>query len=564
MHKAEIQAYVAKVKPIFVVAGVFSLFVNLLMLVPSLYMLQVYDRVLTSRNVDTLLMLSLLVVVLYGVLALIEWIRSQLLVNAGVELDLLLSPRLFDAFIKYRAQTKGSAPDAAFSDATTLRQFLTGNALFALFDAPWAPVFIIVIYFVHPALAAVTLVGALLLLGLAWVSHVVTQGPLAKANALQGTVFSGAAGYGRSHESIVAMGMLRSLRNRWLEVQHRLVTLQAEAARKSGLLASASRLIRMVQQTAILGVGALFVIKGELSPGGMIAASILMGRALAPLDLAIASWRQFVAARAAYGRLGNLLERVPADPPRIELPVPTGDVSIEGITVVPPGAETPALTDIDFKIRPGMTVGVVGPSGSGKSCLARALAGIWVPVRGDVRLDGASLKDWDRDQLGPYMGYLPQSIELIDGTVAENIGRFGKLDSDGVIAAAMSAGIHDMVMRLPRGYETEVGMDGVNLSGGQRQRLALARAIYGRPRFVVLDEPNSNLDEQGEVALMKCLAEMKTAGTTVVVITHRRPILSATDGLLVLEAGRLVVYGPTASVLQTLSGQAKRPLGVVQ
>lgn len=560
----EIRSCIAKVRPIFVIAGVFSLVVNLLMLVPSLYMLQVYDRVLTSRNVDTLLMLSLLVLGLYGVLAVLEWVRSQLLVNAGVELDTLLSPRLFDAFVRHRSQTRGDAAAAAFSDASTLRNFLTGPGLFALFDAPWTPVFLVAIYFVHPALAAVAVIGAVLLVVLAWVGHRLTRQPLDQATVLHGAVLSSASGYGRNHESVLAMGMLDSLRPRWLETQRQVVALHAEAGRKSGMLASASRLIRLVQQTAILGIGALYVIKGELSPGGLIAASILMGRALAPLDLAISSWRQFGAAQAAYRRLGTLLMRFPQEQPRLELPAPQGRMSIEGLTVIPPGAESPVLVDIEFEINPGKCVGVIGPSGSGKSCLARALTGVWAPARGHVRLDGAALGDWNREQLGRHIGYLPQSVELLDGTVAENIGRFGDLVAESVVDAAKSAGVHEMVMRLPHGYETQVGMDGVNLSGGQRQRLGLARALYRRPRFVVLDEPNSNLDEQGETALMKAIADMKAWGTTVVIITHRRPILSATDGLLVIRDGRLVVFGATAPVLQTLAGQTVRPLGAVQ
>ena len=559
---AEMRALVAKVRPIFWIAAAFSLFVNLLMLVPSLYMLQVYDRVLTSRNIDTLLMLSVLALALYGVLAVLEWVRSQLLVNAGVELDTLLSSQLFDAFVRHRSR-HGAAADAAFSDATALRQFLTGPGLFALFDAPWAPVFILAIYFVHPVLAAVAVIGAMLLLALAWISQRLTQQPLDQATSLNAAVVGTAAGYGRNHESILAMGMLQVLGRRWLQAQQQVVTLQASAGRRAGMLASASRLIRLVQQTAILGVGALYVVKGELSPGGLIAASILMGRALAPLDLAIGSWRQFIAARASYRRLGTLLERFPQEQARLELPPPQGRISIEGLTVIPPGADGPVLTNIEFEIQAGMAVGIIGPSGSGKSCLARALTGVWLPARGKVRIDGAALSDWNREQLGQHIGYLPQSIELLDGTVAENIARFSDLVDSNVVDAAKSAGVHEMVMRLPQGYETQIGMDGANLSGGQRQRLGLARALYGRPRFVVLDEPNSNLDEQGEAALMQAIKDLKAWGSTVVIITHRRPILAATDGLLVIRDGRLVVYGPTAKVLQTIAGQTSRPLEAV-
>lgn len=553
----EIRQFVARSRPVFVTAGVFSLFVNLLMLAPALYMLQVYDRVLTSRNVDTLVALSVLVLGLFIVLGLVEWVRAQLLVNAGLQLDEALSPRLFEAYVRHRAGSRG-ASDAAFADAATLRQFLTGSALFALFDAPWAPVFIAVIWFMHPALAAVALAGAVLLLVLAWVGHRATREPQEQAQALQAAAHQAAHGYGRNHEAVLAMGMLPALRRRWLARQGEVVALQALAARRAGVLAATSRLIRLVLQTAVLGVGALLVIRGELSPGAMIAATILLTRALAPLDQAIASWRQFDGARASYRRLGELLRQVPLERPRLKLPAPAGDVAVEHVTAIPPGAQSPVLFDLDFRIKPGMAVGVVGPSGSGKSSLARVLTGVWAPVRGQVRLDGAALADWDREQLGPLVGYLPQTIELLEGTVAENIARFGEPDAEQVVAAARAAGIHELVLRLPQGYDSPLGADGVNLSGGQRQRLGLARALYGQPRLVVLDEPNSNLDEEGEAALAQALAQMKAWGATVVLITHHRPILGATDGILVLKDGKLVVYGPTASVLK--QGAGLRPV----
>jgi PrtD family type I secretion system ABC transporter len=563
----EIREYLRRIRPIFFSAGAFSLVTNLLMLVPSLYMLQVYDRVLTSRNLDTLLMLSLLVLALYIALALVEWVRSQLLVNAGVELDLMLAPRLLESFVKHRAAARGAAADAAFTDAATLRQFLTGPSLLALFDAPWVPVFLVVLYLLHPALAAVAVVGALLLVALTWVSQKLTRAAMEQASAQQGASHAAAHAYGRNHEAILAMGMLGELRARWLAAQEKMLALQARTTRRAGALAATSRLIRMVQQTTILGVGALLVVKGEVSPGALIASSILLTRSLAPLDVTIASWRQFSAALAAYRRLGTLLARVPPEQERIQLPPPTGDVAIENLTIVPPGATAPAVADLDFRIKPGMAVGVIGPSGSGKSCLARAMTGVWVPARGAVRLDGASLAEWNRDQLGAHVGYLPQSIDLIEGTVAENIARFGSVDSDKVLEAARAAGVHEMIMRLPQGYETTVGPDGGNLSGGQRQRVALARALYGRPRWIVLDEPNSNLDEQGEAALLEALAAMKAWGATVVVVTHRRPLLAAMDGVLVLRDGRLVVYGPAAKVLQPAGGPgtpALRPVEAVR
>lgn len=553
----DLKTFLTRVKPVFYIAAAFSMVVNLLMLVPSLYMLQVYDRVLTSRSLDTLLMLTLLAAGLYGLLAFSEWVRAQLLINTGIELDTALSPRVFESFVGASTSARGGAAVVAFADASQVRQFLTGTGLFALFDAPWTPIYLVVIFLIHPWLAYVSVFGALLLLLLAWSGERLTHAPLKLANTMAGSVNQMLQGFGRNHESIVAMGMMKSLRHKWLGRQQEMVDAQALASRRAAAIAASSRLIRMLQQMAILGLGAMLVIRGEISPGAMIAASILMGRALAPLDQAIASVRLFTTARDAYRRLGDLLRQYPSPPERLELPAPQGHVAIHNLTLVPPGAQSPVLTNIDFQIRAGMAVGVVGPSGSGKSCLARALMAIWQPVRGEVRIDGAEIANWDRQRLGPYLGYLPQTIELFDGTVAQNIARFGQEDPDLIVSAAKSAGIHELVLNLPQGYETLVGPDGTALSGGQRQRVALARAIYGNPRFVVLDEPNSNLDDQGEAALMQVLAELKQRGTTVVLITHRRAILGATEGLVVLQDGRLQVYGPTAQVLQQLAGDGR-------
>ena len=520
-------------------AAGFSFVINLLMLVPSLYMLQIYDRVLSSRNVDTLLMLTLLAAVSYLLFAIIDWIRARLLINAGIALDSELSPRLFQAFLTESAQMTGKSQGQAFADANSLRQFLTGSGLFALFDAPWAPLFLAIIFFLHPALGAVALVGAILLVILAWVSERMTYEPLESANRLQGLSSQSTEGYGRNHDAVLAMGMLEALRSRWLERQAQWVGLQALASRHASSVASTSRLIRMLQQMAILGVGALLAIDGKITPGAMIAASLLMARALAPLDLAIASWREFFKARAAFDRLQSLLARNPASQLGLKLPEPAGDITVEGVTLVPPGAVKAVLTDVSFQIRRGTTIGVIGPSGSGKSCLAKLLVGVWVPQKGTMRLDGAVISDWDRERLGPHIGYLPQFTELLDGTVAENIARFGPQDAAKIVGAAKSTGIHDLILRLPQGYETRVGPHGLPLSGGQRQRIGLARAIHGSPTFVVLDEPNANLDYQGEAALMNVLAELKARSATVIIMTHRRSILDVSDGVLTLQNGLL-------------------------
>lgn len=546
---------------IFIVAGVFSFFINGLMLVPAIYMLQVYDRVLNSRNEMTLLMITLIVLGLYALLGALEWIRSQLLVRASVRLDERLNDRVFAATFDATLRGAGGNPAQALSDVTNLRQFLTGNGLFAFFDAPWAPIYLIVITILHPWLGLFSLVGGLLLIALAWLTERATQKPLAEANTvgIQATNFAG--NNLKNAEVIEAMGMLPAIRARWNVKHRRGLALQQLASDRAGAIGATTRFARLVQQSLILGLGALLVIKGELSPGGMIAASILMGRLLAPVEQAIGTWKNLVAARSAYGRLRSLLAAVPARETGMSLPRPTGTLALENVVATAPGSPTVILRGINAQIAAGQIVGVIGPSASGKSSLARVMVGIWPAASGKVRLDGADVYSWNKAELGPHIGYLPQDVELFEGTVAENIARFADVDPEKVVRAAQRAGVHEMVLRFPKGYDSPIGPGGAFLSGGQRQRIALARALYGDPVLVVLDEPNSNLDDIGEQALVRAVLDLKAQGSTVVLITHRTNIVGVVDQLLVLRDGSLQLFGPRNDVLAALAkaAQAAQP-----
>lgn len=545
-------------KRFFYTAGVFSFFINALMLVPAIYMLQVYDRVLVSRNEMTLYMLTLIVLGFYVLMAGLEWLRSRLMVQAGLRLDAELNDKVLSAAFRQNLRQSSASADQSLGDMGTVRQFLTGNGLFSFFDAPWSPLFIAVIFLLHPLLGLVSLAGALILLGLALLTEHRTQKPLAAANAAGIAANQFATNSFRNAEVIEAMGMFPSLRMRWYALHGKMIALQAVASDRAGSISAITRFTRISLQSLILGFGALLVIDGKITPGAMIAASILMGRALAPVEQAIGAWKQLVSARSAYGRLKKLLGEFQPDEPHISLPPPSGEIRVENVIAAAPGGSVPILKGISLVIPKGAVVGIIGPSGSGKSTLARLLVGIWGAVGGKVRLDGADVYTWNKAELGPWIGYLPQDVELFEGSVAENIARFGELDSEAIVRAATRAGVHDMILHLPAGYDTPIGNAGCALSGGQRQRIALARALYGDPAVVVLDEPNSNLDEIGEVALVNAVKQLKAEGKTIVLITHRTSVLSVIDRLLVLRDGQVQGYGPPAEVLAALNLAAQQ------
>lgn len=559
--QSELNDALRSMRHIFIIAAVFSFFINALMLVPSLYMMQVYDRVLNSRNEMTLLMITLITVGLYGLLGGLEWVRSQLLVRASLQLDSRLNDRVFGATFEATLRGAGGNPAQALSDLNNLRQFLTGNGLFAFFDAPWAPIFLIVISMLHPWLGVFSLVGGILLVGLTWLTEKATQKPLADANtaAMQASNFAG--NNLKNAEVIEAMGMLPAIRGRWYAKHRSSLALQQLASNRAGAISSATRVVRLAQQSLILGLGALLVIEGKLSPSGMIAASILMGRVLAPIEQAMGSWKNFLSVRSAYERLQKLLLAVPAHQAGMSLPRPKGAVALENLVATAPNTQTTILKGISAAIAAGEVIGVIGPSASGKSTLARLLVGVWPAASGKVRLDGADIFAWNKAELGPHIGYLPQDVELFEGTIAENIARFAEVDAEKVVRAAQRTGVHEMILRLPNGYDTPIGPAGSFLSGGQRQRIALARAIYGDPVLLVLDEPNSNLDDVGEQALVRAVLDLKAQGSTVVVMTHRTNIVSVVDKLMVLRDGTLQLYGPRNDVLAALAkaAQAAQP-----
>lgn len=549
---SELAQVLIRLRRTFISLAAFSGVINLLMLTPAVYMLQIYDRALVSSNVNTLLMLSLLVIGLYLLLGLLEMVRSSVMIRVGNRLDTSINKRIFSAAFERNLRRSGGSPSQALQDLSQVRQFLTGNGLFAFFDAPWTPLFIFIAYLIHPLLGLVSLVGSLILLSLAWLTEKVTQSPLADAN--QASVLSGnfANNNLRNTEVIEAMGMLPAIRNRWFSHHLRTLEMQSLASDRAAYINGAGRFVRVTLQSMVLGVGAWLAIRGDITPGMMIACSILSGRALAPVELAISTWKQLLGARTSWRRLTELLEDFPARSSLMSLPKPTGKLSAEGLIATIPGTNQTILRGINFSLQPGEVLGIIGPSASGKSTLARLLVGIWPSQYGTVRLDDADVFQWNKEELGPWLGYLPQDVELFEGTIAENIARFGDLDSEAIVTAAKRAGVHEMILHFPRGYDTVLGMDGSPLSGGQKQRIALARAMYGEPALIVLDEPNSNLDDIGEAALVKAIADIKRHHTTLILITHRPSILAAVDKVLMLNDGNMQVFGTRDEVFATL------------
>jgi ATP-binding cassette, subfamily C, bacterial EexD len=541
----------------FYAAAGFSLVINLLQLVPTIYMLQLYDRVVPTGNLYTLMMLTIIVLVLFLTLAILEWVRSQILVRVSSRLETLLNDRLFQVAFKQALYSGGQkASTQPLDDLTALRQFLTGQGLFAFFDAPWLPVYIGVMFIFHAWYGWAAVATALVLIAIAILNEKLTSKPLAEANNLAIQSRNLVSKNLRNAEVIESMGMLRQIRARWLKTTQQVLVLQAAASERAGLIGATSKLVRLSSQSFILGLGAYLTIQHEITSGMMLAGSILLGRALAPIDILINSWRGFINARGQYSRLTELLNRIPADVERMSLPPPKGRLQLENAVVVPPGAKVPALKGINVLIEKGDVLGVIGPSGAGKSTFARALLGIWPVSSGKVRLDGADIFSYNRYELGDYIGYLPQDIELFEGTISENIARFGKVNAEHVVNAAKMADVHELILRLPEGYDTQIGADGGNLSHGQRQRIGLARALYGNPVVVVLDEPNSNLDEQGEAALANAILRMKANHTTTVVISHRSNILTQVDNLLILNEGAVSLYGPREQIIDQLQQRA--------
>jgi ATP-binding cassette, subfamily C, bacterial EexD len=541
----------------FSTAAIFSVFINLLMLVPVVYMLQVYDRVLSSGNETTLWFLSGLAVFLMMVMGVLEWLRSQLLVVASSRLDVLVSPQLHDALFMRAMMSPESQTASPLSDLTQLRQFMTGPGFFAFFDAPWVVIYIAVMYLFHPWIGNAAVIAALILASLALFNEWATRGLVRKSGELSAASNRQTTMHLRNAELVQSMGMVPRLRERWTRLHQAAIQAQHEASRRAGLIAAISRTFRLIMQSLMLGLGAYLALRKDISGGAVLAGSILLGRALAPVDLLIGNWRNVLQARESFGRLNKVLQIFQGAKDPMPLPAPAGHFVLDNLSITPPGLQRPVLKSISLDLPQGSQLAVMGPSASGKSTLLRAMLGLYIPVDGSIRLDGAEVSQRDRVSIGQHMGYLPQDVELLEGSVAENIARFGPPDPQAVVDAAMLAGVHEMILALPKGYDTIIG-PGLALSAGQRQRIGLARAVFGKPRVVILDEPNSNLDEAGDVALSHALEALRKLGSTVIVVTHRRNLVQQVDRILLLFEGRLALYGSRDQVNAALQNAARK------
>ena len=557
LPRGELTAVLWTFRREFVVVGVFSLVANVLLLTPTLYMLQVYDRVLVSQSELTLLALSLITLFLYLVMAFCEWMRSRVLVLAGLRLDEQLGTRVFQASFDAHLNASAAASPRAFGDLIQVRQFLTGNGIFAFFDTPWVPIYIGVLFILHPWLGIMAIVFALLQGALVWWGHARCVAPAQAASQAASQTQAFLQGKLRSAEVLESMGMVGNLLGHWRERHQTFLTRSAAAQGLNHRVGAFSKFLRYTQQSLALGMGALLVIDGQLSPGAMIAANVLTSRALAPIDMMAGMWHSFMSAHQAFHRLQALLEQYPARQAAVTHAAPCGEIVLRDVVASVQGRTAPILQGISLTAQPGSVTVVLGPSGSGKSTLARVLMGIWPETSGQVLLDGQPIQGWDRSALGPHLGYLPQDIELFEGSIAENIARFSEVDAAKVIRAAQSAGLHEAILRFPKGYDTPIGEAGQLLSGGQSQRIGLARALYGNPALVVLDEPNANLDDAGEAALMSAVRELRTLGKTVFLITHRPGALVLADQLIVLQDGRIRLAGARESVMAALREAAE-------
>jgi ATP-binding cassette subfamily C protein len=541
--------------------AVFSVFVNLLMLAGPLYMLQIYDRVLASRSIPTLVALTVFLVGAFAFQAILDLIRLRIVVRAARLLDARLSSTVHRAVLTLATRGRDAASaQQPVRDLDQLRSFLTGTGPIAIVDVPWIPFFLALCFLIHPWLGFLSLAGAIVLLMLTIRTERASRGLVGAVNESGGLRAALVEADRRNNASAVSMGMTGALAARWAAVNDRHVRTVSESSDIVNSYGSATRVIRLLMQSAILGLGAYLVIRQELTAGAMIAASIMMGRALAPIEVAIGNWRGFVAARDSIRRLSQIFGQLPAIRGMTDLPKPVRSLSVENVAVVAPNGTKPILSQVHFRLSAGEVLGIIGPNGSGKSSLSRVILGIWPPGRGTVRLDGAALDQWDVDSLGRHIGYLTQIVELFPGTVAENIARMAsEPDSAAVLRAAQAAGAHDMILRLPGGYDTPIGDGGEILSVGQRQRIALARALYGEPFLVLLDEPSSNLDGEGEVALQNAIKQLKNRGAIVVLVAHRRSALAVCDKVLLLLNGQQQAFGPRDEILRKMSPPAAVP-----
>ena len=557
---SELSLALDAIRPAIVRAALFSMIISFMALAPTVYMLEVYDRVVNSRSGMTLAMLTLMIVGAYAVMEILEKVRGALLRAAGVALDEKLSKRVYDAMFQGFLKRQVGGSMQVLNDLRLIREFLPNPALLAVMEAPVALLALALIFAINPLLGWSAVVGALAQLGVAWMTEKATRKPLMEANRSAVGAQQMAESSLRNAHVMESMGMLDAVHARWNKRQQEFLAYQAQASEGAGLWTAMSKLVQQVMGSLLLGLGAWLLLGNALNGGAgmMIIGSVLGGRVLAPLAQLVSQWSAVVNVRAAWERLEGLLAQMPAKPKNMSLPAPKGVLTGESLMAGAPGHPVAIVRGVQFGLNPGEVLAVVGPSASGKTTLARLLVGLWPAMSGKVRLDGADIHTWDKAELGPYLGYLPQGVELLEGTLAENIARFGDVDMAQVEAAARLVGLHDLIMALPQGYNSPIGRDGAVLSGGQRQRVALARALYGKPVFVVLDEPNSSLDEAGDVALANAIASLKQLGTTFVVMTHRTSVLGVADKMLLMRDGAQQAFGPRDEVLAALQ-QARQP-----
>ena len=546
-------------KPVLMRAAGFSMVISLLALSPTVYMLEVYDRVVNSRSGMTLAMLTVVVVLCYAVMEILEKVRGAMMRAAGVQLDDKLSERVYNAMFQGFLKRHVSGGTQVLNDLKLVREFLFNPALLAVLEAPVALVALALIFAIHPLLGWSAVLGALAQMGVAYMNERATRKPLNEANRSAAAAQQFAEASLRNAHVMESMGMLDAVQARWQKRQDQFLAHQAQASEGAGLWTAMSKLIQQLMGSVLLGLGAWLLMGNALNGGGgmVIIGSVLGGRVLAPLGQVVAQWNAVVNVRAAWARLEALLAQIPEKPEAMPLPAPKGFLTVEALMAGAPGQQVPIVRGVQFGIQPGEVLAVIGPSASGKTTLARLLVGLWPAICGKVRLDGADVHAWDKAELGPYLGYLPQGVELLDGTLAENIARFGDVDMVQVEAAARLVGLHELIMSMPQGYNSPIGRDGTMLSGGQRQRVGLARALYGKPVFVVLDEPNSSLDEVGDAALANAIATLKQMGTTFVVMTHRSSILGVADKILLMREGAQQAFGPRDEVLAALQQKAQ-------
>lgn len=547
----------AQHKKTFWYLGWFSLIINLLMLVPSIYMLQIYDRVMMSRSNETLLMLTLIVVWMFIIMGLLEYVRSGLMIRLSSRLDIALNQPLYRTMFSQAIAKPGQGSAQAMNDLTTVRQFLTGNGLFAFFDAPWIPIYIAILFLFHPAFGWFAVMAAVVLVVIAMINERSTKKLLQeaaseslKANQLLSMQLKNA-------EVVHSMGMLRFLQQRWLTGHMGFLTKQSDASDRAAIWSNLSKSLRLMFQSLILGLGAYLAVQNEITAGMLIAGSIILGRALAPIDQMIATWKQLGGVRVAYHRIDDILNETAHQTSPMSLPKPKGELQLEQLCIHPQQIDKPILDGINLSLNAGQTLALIGPSGSGKTTLARAIMGVVPITEGSIRIDQAELQQFDPEFLGLFMGYLPQDVALFDGSIADNIARFmPEPNAESIIQAAQIAGVHDMILHMPEGYNTLIGAGGISLSGGQRQRIGLARAVFNLPKIIVLDEPNAHLDDEGEKALIKAILYLKQQGSTVIFITHKLTLLNLSDQIMLLVEGKARAYGTRDEVIKLMQSKA--------